>query len=79
MNLIKSDVASIKHNEQEGVRVQLSSARGDDGLYFVVTDSGEDTGHRFDTEPEVIDGIKDIWGQSPAWDLQFAGESVGKL
>ncbi len=72
MQLIKPEIASINHNEQDGVRVQLSIARGDDGLYFVVTDSGEDTGHRFDAEQEAIDAISDLWGKSPAWGLKFA-------
>lgn len=72
MQLIKSAVASINHNDKDDVRVDLSIARGDDGLYFIVTDSGEDTMDRFDTEQEAMDGIAAKWGSSPDWGLEFA-------
>jgi len=72
MEIVKADVASIKHNDETiEARVLLSIAKDRDG-YFVATDSGEDASqYRFATLEKAEAAIEPMWSAS-AWDLQFA-------
>lgn len=73
MEIIDKDFASIRHNTLAGERVWLSvAAESVDGevLFFIVTDSGEDTGPREKTAELAKANAEAMWG-SDAWDLQY--------
>ena len=74
MEIVKANIASIKHNEIEGARIQLSIAKDDSGQFFVATDSGEDCGPHFAAVLEAEGAIYDMYGRSSidVWDLQYA-------
>ena len=75
MNIINRNIASIRNNDPEGDRINLSIAREViDGeiRYFVAADTGDDTGPHFASAAEAQDAIEAMWGKSPEWDLQYA-------
>ena len=74
MEIVKGQFASIKHNEIDGARIELSIALADGGTYFVVADSGEDCGPHFASQLQAEEAVYDMYGRtgSDVWDLQYA-------
>ena len=75
MKIIRSNIASIRNNDPEMPRINLSIAREEiDGrnLYCVVNDVWEDTGPRFASAQEAEEAIWLMWGTSGVWDLQYS-------
>jgi len=75
MEIIKSNVASIKNNDVTiETRVELSIAKDNDGSYYIITDSGEDCGPHFATQDAAEEAIYDMYGRGgfDVWDLQYA-------
>ena len=74
MRIVKRNVASINNNDQELDRVTLSIASEKiDGRqqFFIISDTDEDEGHRFNTIKETMEAIDSMWGKSPEWNLQY--------
>lgn len=75
MRMVKRNVASINNNNPELDRVTLSIASEKvDGKqqFFIISDTEEDEGHRFDTIKETMEAIDSMWGRAPEWDLQYS-------
>lgn len=76
MNIIEKDFASIRHNALEGERVWLSVASESvdgDVLFFIATDTGEDTGPREKTAERAKANAEAMWGgRNSPWDLQYS-------
>jgi len=70
MQVVAANVATIDHNDQPGERVALSIFVDDAGRYGIMTNSGEDTGHRFASQDAADDGIYALWGNG--WNLEYA-------